>query len=189
MKHIQIVAAMLITGLMACAPSKKEESRTEEVGPRVREGYYAAENPENKNVPLVAVKITDNTTRSSAFSSYLCAGKVISAYRDSGYTLSWSGAASSAGGFELLYDSKCPEVGFHAEITADSDSTIKVIITEDKKVKDTYVLRRVSEETFIDGIKSLAVTSDSFDANDEACKNTLLKSCSAFGLDLLQKNN
>lgn len=154
--------------------SKKAEVRVEEVGPRISEGYYSTSNAEDYNVPLVSIKKESGVTYAYSFLKYDCEGKTSSSYARSGTTFS-DNPVSAGGPGVIVLGKKCD---VETDILAESDSTIKIAVTINGELKDTYSLTKMAKQNFVDILKSVSTLSDTFKVSEEACQKSLNDSCS-----------
>lgn len=175
MKNQTLFSITLLSAiLLGFGCSKKTEVTVEEVGPRISEGYYSTSNAEAYNVPLVSIKKESGVTYSYSFLKYECEGKTSSSYSKSGTT--FSDSPVSAGGSNVtILGKKCD---IKTDILAESDSTIKITVTINDELKDTYSLTKMEKQNFVDILKSLSTLSDTFMVSEETCQKSLNDTCS-----------
>lgn len=181
MKKLILSIFSMAVFAMGCAKKSeaKFEAKFEDVGPRISEGYYAIESAEKYNVPLVAIIKTNGITYAYSFYWYECSGKVSSTYDKTGTT--FDDNPVSAGGPNVTVLGK--NCNLKSDIVADSDSTIKVRVSLNDVEQESYVLRKVSKEEFLNGLINMSKVSDSFKTSEDTCQKSLGEACSTLNIE------
>lgn len=150
----------------------------QDVEPRLHEGFYSAEDPSDQAVPLVAIRNVEGRMSSYAYLTFECEGSVSSSYNRTSYSLSGNPRSLSGPSVSRL-DRNCEiETGLKAE----SADTIRVFISYNQVAQDSYVLKRIEKQSFIQKMKDLIQLSPQHDPDDRACMESLEDSCANLSL-------
>ncbi len=167
----KIIFLIAVTFVYSCA--KKREVTVTEVGPRISEGYYAINNPDQYNMPLVAVKMVNGNADSYGFLKLQCDDKTYQSYDYAGTTFS-DRPASLAGRSVNILSHECK---IQTEVTAESDTSIKIrVILNDKEI-DSYSLKKVTKEDFIQDLKSFVSHDSNLKIEEKICQKSLDSTC------------
>lgn len=158
-----------LTFLYSCG--KEAKVTVTEVGPRISEGYYAINNPDQYNLPLVAVKSVKGNMESYGLLKFQCGEKTFQSYEYAGITFS-DRPASIAGRNENHRD-----CDIETKITAESDTSIKVTVILNDKEIDSYSLNKVTKEEFVNELKFFAEGEKGLDLEEEICRKSLDSAC------------
>ena len=169
MKNIIFIIAVALT--YSCA--KKTNITVTEVGPRISEGYYAINNPDQYNMPLVAVKIVNGNADSYGFLKFQCQGKTHQSYDYAGTTFS-DRPTSLAGRSVNLLSYNCK---IETRITAESDTAIKITVIFNSKEIDSYTLTKIAKEDFIQDLKSFVIGDPNLKIEEKICQKSLDSNC------------
>lgn len=154
-------------------------AKLQDAGPRLSEGYFIADNPNEKEVPLVAIRNIEGRMSSYAFLSFNCEGSVSSSYNRTSYSL--SGNPKSLGGPSVLrLDRNCE---IESEITVESDDAIQIHIALNKVTQAPYTLKRIEKNTFIQKMNELILLSPQHEADENACLESFGDSCTNLSLN------
>lgn len=167
---------LFLFAITAC--SKKAEVKVSVVGPRISEGYYSINNPDQYNLPLVAVKAEKGNMDIYGFLKFQCDDKIHQSYDYAGTTFS-DRPASLAGRSVNILSHDCK---IKTDIQAESENSIRVkVIFNDKEV-DSYSLTKVSKEDFIHDLKSFVDQDSSIKIEEKICEKSLQSSCDVLNL-------
>ncbi len=167
----KIVFLIAATFMYSC--SKKANVTVTEVGPRISEGYYAINNPDQYNMPLVAVKAVNGNMDSYGFLKFKCDGKTYQSYDYAGTT--FSDRPASLGGRSVNILSHDCEI--ETKITAESDTSIKITVIFNDKEIDSYSLTKVTKEDFIQDLKSFVGSDSNLKIEEKICQKSLDLTC------------
>lgn len=162
MRTLLFLAGFATLSTLGCS---KGNMKTENVGPRITSGLYAAENPADKSVPAVSIQIADGKTYAYTFLQYDCEGKTSAQFEKSGTTFSTEPV--SAGGPSVFVAGKKCDV--QTEILADSGTTLRLKIKLNGVDQDAYLLSKVNQDAFIQTVKTQAAKADKFSVEEDAC--------------------
>ncbi|NJL24229.1 MAG: hypothetical protein HC902_02975 [Calothrix sp. SM1_5_4] len=139
----------------------------------LQEGYYESEMPDDRQVPLVSIRVESGKTYVYSFLRLECGGRVFASFSETGIV--FNDHAVRAPGPSVIMGGGACEV--KSEITARSEDSVEVTVFLNGFRHNAYVLAKTDRFTFVSEFNRLASRCHDFSMSSHACLRSFGETC------------
>ena len=173
MRIQEFIAVLITLVLAACSTKSSDPTDVETTGQPIKAGFYGADNPDARNVPLVSIKIEDGKTYAYALLKYECAGSKIAFFDQSSIAVSEESTMATGPGV----GNPGMDCNIQSDIVANADSSLQVIVTVNGVKQPPYTLSSTSKDNFVRSLRQLAQQVDHFTVPLDVCLRNFGVAC------------